>query len=385
MKQRFNSNHTRAVVIAMLSQSTYAAATNNYSHHDSLVTRETPESLALGGISLVRMGNGISDSAAATPLQKNALQLHTGLPKETQVTSQEKVSALGFGLQFSLLVPNPFMSVGTGLKVRHDQKGSRFEPTVLNALEYQNKETEVRGALGALVFDELSIGLEPIFVFGDEVVTRASPWQKIESSSYYGTTGRVSAQLNLGDFRFGASWQKELVPTVDRSIVPQEGSELGTPYFPGETRIGAGFSFPAFGTSLMPLQINLLTEANFLSYNTAKDKLVRATSRVYQRGYAYYVPFTETATERVQELDTETKMSSRLALEGLVMETPNTSLLAQAAFSTLPSLQKNAPEETHYSAGVTLLLWGFRISASTDWTAKEQTYALGLGAQYATK
>jgi hypothetical protein len=87
----------------------------------------------------------------------------------------------------------------------------------------------------------------------------------------------------------------------------------------------------------------------------------------------------------VQELDTETKMSSRLALEGLVMETPNTSLLAQAAFSTLPSLQKNAPEETHYSAGVTLLLWGFRISASTDWTAKEQTYALGLGAQYATK
>lgn len=373
---------TKSMLAILCFYDASAHADNGFTYHSSILERENPDSIGLAGVSVVRMGAGFADTAAALPLQKNTLQFFSQIPQKNDVTPLETDSNSKFGVNLSLNIPNPLMAAGTGIKIRQSQFSSHFSPTKLNALEYQNQDTEMSASLGVLVFDELSLGLEPIFVMGDELVLQTSPWQKIEATSYHGTTGRMSAQLNLQELKLGVSWQKELIPKSQRTLIPREGSEIGTPYFPGEFRIGAGYAFPAINSAPFPLQFNILAETNFLYFTKAQSKLVRAGSRVYQRGYALYVPFDETSSEQVQELKTKARTTPRIALETTLVDINNFRCLASTGMYTAPGMLKDEKDKTHYTVGANLLLWGFRVAASMDTAENTRTYAIGLGAQY---
>lgn len=370
------------LLFLILLSSAKVYADSGYTFMHGLTERDNPDSIGLAGVSLVRMGNGISDSAAAIPLQPSALQIFARNETNSQITPKEENTTSHVGLNLSFQIPTPIMTAGAGLKIRNTPFRSRFEPNSLNALEYQNSLTEVRGAWSALIFDELSVGIEPIFVFGDEIVTQSNPWQKIEGLEFYGSTGRISAQINLRELRLAASWQKDLTPTVNRNPVPREGTELGSPYFPGEYRVGAGYSFPALFEGDYPLQFNLLSEADFVYFSEKRIPLVRAGSRVYQRGFALYVPFDETDSEKVQRLRSETITTPRIALEGTFVSNAWMKLNFGTGIYIEPALIAGVAEKSHYTAGVSLILWGFRFAASVDQHEKKPAYTLGVGAQY---
>jgi hypothetical protein len=359
-----------------------ALANGNSTNNSSLVARENPENKAIAGISLIRMNNGAADSAAAIPTQNNTLLLFSDANHKKNVTPKETERKSLLGLNIAFQVPTPFMTAGTGIKLRHTQHSTVFAPSPLNSLQYEARTTEVRGALGALLFDELSVGIEPILVFGNELISQSNPSQKIESLSFRGSTGRISAQLHLKSVALAASWQKELLATVERGLVPREGSELGVPYFPGEYRVGAGYSLPALGTEMFPFQINILAEAGILYFTKAEQGLVRAGSRVYQRGYALYVPFDESPEQSVQNLKTESATTPRTAIEATLFNIPATKVQASIGTYTEPNLLTNENEKVHVTSGITLQLWNLRITGAMDSVDGNSTYALGVGAQY---
>ncbi len=371
----------KVMAAACLISST-ALADSGYTNNTALVERETPEIKALAGISLIRMGNGAADSAAAIPTQNNSLLFFSDVDRSKNITPKELEQRSALGLNIAFQVPTPFMTAGTGVKLRHTQQSNVFTPSSLNSLRYDNRTTEIRGSLAALLFDELSVGIEPIFIFGTDLVSQTNPSQKIESLSFQGSTGRLSAQFRLESLTLAASWQKELVATVQKGVVPREGSELGTPYFPGEYRIGAGYSLPAVGTEVFPLQINILAEASFQYFSKAEAKLVRSGSRMYQRGYALYVPFDESADQIAQNLNTESTTTPRIAGEVALLKLPSTRLFASIGGYTEPALLPNDTEKNHVTSGFTLQLWNFRITAAMDSVNSASTYALSVGAQY---
>jgi hypothetical protein len=356
-----------------------------YTGHYTLSGSKNPDSVGVAGISIIKFDGGVGiENAAAIPMQRNRLSFYSQRPQSFRRSTTEKDTTGFYGAEGSFAAPNRFAALGLGMGVHRDEQNTVFSPNSEETLSYELFDTELRGAVGVLLFDELSIGVGPAFSFGQETIARTAPGQKIESQSFNSLATRVSAQYSHARFRSAAAWKSESKPATQKTLLPRDGGELGKPYKPAELTFAAGYAFPSIRDrmSAFPLQLDVLAELGFTYFPNLNGKLYRSGSRVYQRTYALYIPFVETPTQQPQELETRTRTTPRIAVDARVFEVGSVRLNASMGTWTEPGMVRNEQEKNHLTTGLALGLWGFKTTIALDQANKQRTLAFGVGAQY---
>ena len=362
-----------------------AFASAGLTGHYSLSGIKNPESAGVAGISLVKFDGGVGiENSAAIPTQRNRFALYSQKPHSISRSITEKDTSSLYGAQASFAVPNPWAALGMGLGLHRNEQSTVFSANSEGSLEYDRFDTEIGTHLGMLVFDEISIGLGPIFSFGQETVSQASPRQKIESQGFNAWAMRVAAQYRKARFRTAATWQSEANISTQKLLIPRDGGELGKPYKPAQMAFAMGYAIPGMlpRTSLFPLQVDLLGELGITYFPNVNSKIYRSGSRVYQRTYALYVPFYESPTQQPQELDTRPRSTPRIAADIRIFDTRFIRINSSIGTWLEPGMVRGEQEKTHYTSGVELNAWGLKATVAMDQTSSNRSYYFGMGAQY---
>lgn len=375
----------KSLYTAFLISAVPAFASAGRTGHYSLSGIKSPESAGIAGISLIKFNGGVGiENSAALPTQRNRFALYSQKPQSLSRSSAEKDTLSLYGVQASFAVPNQWAAFGMGIGLHRNEQITIFNANSEGGLKYDRFDTEISAHVGTLIFDEVSIGVGPIFSFGKETVSQSIPVHKIESQGFNSWAMRVAAQYRKARFRTAATWQSEASISTEKLLVPRDGGELGKPYKPAEMAFAIGYALPGIlpRTSFFPLQIDLLGEVGVTYFPNSTSKIYRSGSRVYQRKYALYVPFYETPTQQPQELETHTRSTPRIAADIRIFDMSPVRISSSIGTWVEPGMVKGEKEKTHYSSGVELNAWGLKATVAMDQTSTNRSYFFGMGAQY---
>jgi hypothetical protein len=364
-----------------------ALASDDYTGFYSFSPMESAADVGLGGATLARFAAPGSQfgNPAALPFYDKSLGLGAGIPSATRLRSGEKEIRQAASAGANARTSTPWGALGVGAGVANSDISSSVGTIGPSRLAYAARDFEIKPALGLRIFDELSLGVGPVFSFGGEKVSQERPSLRIEEHDYSGHAWQVGLLYNEAWFRGAMTWQSDVVLETRRKVVPFEGAALGSPYKPSKLALGVGFSLPpAFHGSVFPLKSEIMAQIDAYYFPSLRDgaRVLRPGTRVYNQSYALYAPYETGPDRQEQALNVKSAAVPRVGIETRLLALGGFKLNVNAGGYVAPAYGVGDKKATHATGGVAMSFWGVRTEAAIDTAPGYRHYQFGLGAAY---